>query len=173
MKKFSIIIFLLAICFAGCKKEQQEAPINSDDYKNLDLAITYNRYEKGILYETDTIQNEFKITNLSEKTIKAGDTLKLACELNDLKFNLDLTSSDPSGIVLERDLAPHQSYVYNPGYLLGDQMLAYFGNDTLTISVLLYGVNNTTIDDAFSNDPHPENNKATLKYTLEGIRITK
>lgn len=175
IKSIALGLMVTATLFTtSCDKDDNAPePDVTSGYDNIDLAITFNRYEKDSLYVTNTIQNEFKITNHSDKTIKAGDTLKLACQLNDLKFNLDLTSSEPSGVVLEEDLAPNQTYVHNPGYLYGDQMLAYFGKDTLTVSVLVYGVNNTAINDAFSNDPNPDNNKATLQYTSEGIKIKK
>lgn len=158
------------MAFAACSDDEVSTAV-PQDYSNVDLSIEFRRYEYGELYVTDTIQNEFLITNHSNQTIKAGTALKVGCKLNNSSFNLELTSPEPSSITLSQDLGPDQNFSYNPGYLLGNQMLAYFGTPSLSIGLVVYGIEGFTGLDA--DDPNPANNEANLKYDSEGIRLVE
>lgn len=157
---------------ASCSQDDEQKSI-PQDYKGLDLSIRFKHYDYGTLYPSDTIRNEFIITNHSNKTIKSGNSLLVGCELNATRFNLELTSSEPSKLILNEDLGPGQSFVYNPGYLLGNQMLSYFGTPTLSVGLMFYGVNDRPADNTYSNDPDPTNNQAFLLYNTAGIQLSE
>lgn len=171
--KGSIFIIITGLLLGSCKKDPKTDPEQQtpESYENIDLGIRFTRYEVGSVYATDTIQNEFRITNYSNVTIKKGNELKLACSLGGVQFALDLMGEGPSKVELENDLAPGASFVHNPGYLLGQSLLDYFQTDTVKICVMIYGVNNAVIVPTFDSDPNPVNNTDCLKFFSGGIKL--
>lgn len=173
MRKLLLILpfILMLLLLASCSGDDNTPTAPVEDYTNADLSIAFKEYQYGTLYATDTILNEFIVTNHSDVIIRAGNKIKVACSLNGTKYNLELTSPQPSLITIPQDLLPGQSFTYNPGYLLGNEMLLYFGTTSLEIGLMVYGINDAPADDTFPNDPQPENNKARLTYTTEGIEV--
>lgn len=171
-----ILIFILAVSlttiFNACKKESPEENNtgNPTEPESFDLGIRFIQYESGKLYETDTIRNEFEITNYGSVKLKKGDKIQTACRIGGVLFALDLIGEGPTSIELTKDLDINESFTFNPGYLLGGSMLAYFETDTLDICVMVYGVNNS-FDTGFTKDTHPENNTDCLQFSTNLIQL--
>jgi hypothetical protein len=170
--KYIILFALTGFVLGACKKSPKQIPeTEPESYENVDLGIQFTRYDADSVYATDTVQNEFRITNYSNVTIKAGNVLKLACSLNNVQFALDLIGEGPSSIELTDDLAPGASFVHNPGYLLRQSILDYFQSDTVPISVMVFGVNNVVISPTFESDPNSSNNKDRLLIFSNGLKL--
>lgn len=168
-------IALIAVFIAlivSCKKDnpdesETEAPTELDSF---DLGIRFSHYESGKIYENDTIRNEFIITNYGSVKLRKGDKIQTACRIDGVLFALDLIGEGPTAIELKEDLGINESLTFNPGYLLGSSMLAYFATDTLDICIMIYGVNGT-FDTGFSKDTRPENNTACLQFSTNAIQL--
>lgn len=172
MRKTVVLFTLLAAVATSCTKEDVVTdPLPGIPYDSLDIGIRFTHYVPGIVYVTDTIQNEFELQNHSLYTLKKGDVFKTACRIQGILFALDLIGEGPTDIKLPHDLAPGETYVYNPGYLLGQSLLDYFGSDTISICVMVYGVNDTIISQSFDGDPLPQNNMACLRFYSGGLQL--
>ena len=170
--RFLPIVVIFGIVLGACKKDPKTNPVPPlASFENIDLGIQFTRYSTDSLYVTDTIQNEFRITNFSNVTIPAGNELNIACSLGGLQFALDLIGEGPSKIALGQDLAPGQSFVYNPGYLLGQSLMDYFQTDTVQVAIMVYGVNNVVNLSTFNGDPNPGNNTCSLNFFASGLKL--
>lgn len=172
MLKFNcFIIFLIAVLgFYGCDPEMPEPIDVPDAVDSLDLGITYLLYQPDSIYTTDTLQFQFKVTNYGPSTIKAGDRLLVACELNHIIYAFDLLGPGPTELVLDNDISVGESFIYDAGYLLGNPTMDYFGVDNIDIGLIVYGINDMVADTTFPNDFYPENNKAIINF--DGTSIT-
>lgn len=159
-----ILPFLLLFTLA-CKKDS-EKPTEKEvptDYNNFDLGIEFTHYESGKTYETDTLWNEFKITNYGPLEFKKGDLIQVATKIGGVNFSLDLIGEGPTPIELTEDLGINESFIFNPGYLLGSATQDYFGTDSLELCIMVYGVNDN-YDDIFSKDTQASNNQSCIVY---------
>jgi hypothetical protein len=162
----STVLIALAIgvmSFQAC--EQNEVPATWQPKPLSDFSVRYSLYQSGMVYESDTFQTRFTVTNHGPSSFEVGDTLFAAVQLNYVVYGLDLIGSGPSAIVLSQPLPVGQAYEYNPGYLLRTPSLNYFATDTLDLTILLYGQSGSPIDPSFPEDPTPLNNRAILRLT--------
>lgn len=170
MRKISIL-FLMSLGFYACDKDDPKA----DEgvilvYENQDLGIKFDKYT-STLTQSDTIKNHFTVTNYGPKTLKKGDTLKLATSFGGLTFALDLSGPGPTHVILEKELKVNESVSFNPGYLLKDFVLQYFQVPSVDGCILIYGVNQVKTDGSFGTDPNKANNTSCLSISTEGIKL--
>lgn len=163
--KFKIIVALCLIATMQACKDEQPPVVDVDGNTKNDFGIFYSAYKTGQVYTIDTLYTKFKIVNYGPAEVKAGDTLFAGVKVNNVVYNLDLLISSPSALILDKPLAVGQSYEHNSGYLLRSPSLAYFGKDSVDLTLLLYGQDGRNTDLSFPNDPAPKNNTATLRLT--------
>lgn len=171
LKYNCFIIFGVALFgFYGCDPEVPEPIDVPETIDALDLGIKYDLYQPDSTYITDTLQFLFTVTNYGPATLKAGDNLLVACELNHIVYAFDLLGPGPTQLELTTDIAVGESFNYDAGYLLGNPTMDYFGVDNIDIGLIVYGINNMAADTTFPNDTYPENNKAFINF--DGTSIT-
>jgi hypothetical protein len=93
----------------------------------------------------------------------------MACKFDTTVFALDLIGRGPTSITVPYDLNKNDSFNHNSGYLLGNSILAYFAVDSIDITLMVYGIEGSSISEFFPKDKNPINNKATLRIKSNKI----
>lgn len=172
MLKRVLLSVVVVLGIASCQKEVKPPDTTiPQTYDSLDIGIRFTRYQQGITYQTDTIQNEFELVNKSTFTLLKDNRFQTACKIGGVVFALDLIGQGPSPVKLPQDIAPGGTLKYNPGYLLGQSLLDYFGTDTVDICVMVYGLNEVEVSAEFASDPFPEDNMACLRFFAGGLQL--
>lgn len=177
MMRYDRIVGLGAVTvvlLSACKKDEKDppatppAPVVSD---STDLSIRFSSYAPGSFHANDTVRNAFVIENHGPGTVRAGDKLRTACRIAGTLFALDLIGQGPTDLDVSADIPPGGTFAYDPGYLLGGSLLAFFATDTVEIKLMVYGTGQAAADEDFPGDLQPANNAASLFITSGGFHL--
>jgi hypothetical protein len=163
---YFLLLFVLLIGFSSCKKEDPEPaenPTPTITTDTSDLSVSFNNYTNGITYNSDTIRFNFAIKNLHETTINQGKKIQVASKFGSTTFALDLIGAGPTMLTVPSYLYQNQSFNHDAGYLPGSSVLAYFGVDSIDISIIVYGPEGAPVNENFPYDRTPGNNITTLR----------
>ncbi len=105
-----------------------------------DLSVDMVYYTEGQVTTEDTVKLVFEMVNLGNVTYAAGDTLYFNARLNGILFSMDLSGNAPTPVALPVELAPGDTIVFDPGYLIGPLMLPFFpGANSIEMCVIAWG----------------------------------
>lgn len=162
----SLFVAIISIMFS-CTNDERGEEYLLPTYEAIDLGVKFTKYEPGKTYVSDSILNNFKITNYGTQTFKKGDKVRMGATLDEHLFGIDLTTNVPTLITLQKDLPPGESFDYNPGYLYGPLMIQYFQKEKMVVNIMVYGVNDLHKGTSFESDINPGNNITSLTYNKD------
>ena len=129
-----------------------------------DLSVDMVYYAEGEVTTADTIKLVFEVVNLGNVTYAVGDTLYFNARLNGILFSMDLLGNAPTPVALPIELAPGDTIVFDPGYLLGPPMLPFFpGANSIEMCVIAWGNDFGHLAN-YSGDVDTVNNTTCVTY---------
>ncbi|MCR9171782.1 MAG: T9SS type A sorting domain-containing protein [bacterium] len=120
-----------------------------------DFSSVWTNYAPGsTLYNSNSFDGSFEVTNESGQTFQAGDTLWVGYQLDGNFYSLDLTPGSASFVLLQNDLTPGSSITTGaPGTPTIGGL-----SSPIQVCCVVFGVGMSSVSPSFPLDDNPNDN---------------